>query len=395
MSPRTTRDGMPSPSAPFLLLACLLLYAGGTAGAADFPLLFTRDGFGTGRIAIMSPVNDTCPPTCRREFPQGTMVVLRAVPDPGSSLERWSGCDGVSGAECTVTMDRGREVFAVLKLEYRGLSVSRTGTGAGNAWPDRGPVSCGSSCSGSVRYGEAITFRAEPDTGSVFGSWTGCDSANVNLCTVRMFEDRNVTVYFDRLRLLRVIKPVDGGLVEGFGGGISCGSYCVKEVRNGNKAILSASPAAGYAFSGWAGCDSVEGLRCTLTVTADREVTAKFVPLRSLSVNRTGTGAGTVESAPAGILCGPGCALKTASFPEGTPVVLKAAPGDGATFAGWTGCDSVSGGACTVTMGGNRSVRASFVPTPPAPPGSNPSGSAQRFPIRKPGGLVPFRPPVK
>ena len=55
-------------------------------------------------------------------------------------------------------------------------------------------------------------------------------------------------------------------------------------------------------------------------------------------------------------------ALGSASsgYSSGTVVTLTAAANSGFTFQGWTGCDSVSGSNCTVTMNTNRSVTASF-----------------------------------
>src|SRR5439155_26620695 len=76
-----------------------------------------------------------------------------------------------------------------------------------------------------------------------------------------------------------------------------------------------------------------------------------------LTVTTTGTGSGTVTSSPPGIDCGPTCA---ATYDSGTGVTLTATPGFGSLFAGWSGCDAVSGTTCTVTMSGTRAVTASF-----------------------------------
>jgi hypothetical protein len=43
-------------------------------------------------------------------------------------------------------------------------------------------------------------------------------------------------------------------------------------------------------------------------------------------------------------------------------VVLTATPALLSTFSGWSGCDSVSGTQCTVTMSRARGVTASFLP---------------------------------
>jgi len=81
-----------------------------------------------------------------------------------------------------------------------------------------------------------------------------------------------------------------------------------------------------------------------------------------LTVKKTGTGAGTVTSSPAGINCGGTC---TAEYTEGETVELKETEEPGSTFAGWSGaCTGL--GACNVTMSAAKEVKAEFTLTPPA-----------------------------
>ena len=87
-----------------------------------------------------------------------------------------------------------------------------------------------------------------------------------------------------------------------------------------------------------------------------------FVTQYTLTVTRSGSGTGTVTSAPAGIDCGGSCA---ALFDAGSSVTLSAAAATGSTFTGWTGCDTTSGTRCTVTMSADRGVAASFRLLPP------------------------------
>lgn len=78
-----------------------------------------------------------------------------------------------------------------------------------------------------------------------------------------------------------------------------------------------------------------------------------------LSLNVTsGATDGVITSSPAGINCGSMCAV---AFPSGSTVSLTAAPDTGHTFLGFTsGCTSVSGNTCSVTMNGDVTVTASF-----------------------------------
>lgn len=79
---------------------------------------------------------------------------------------------------------------------------------------------------------------------------------------------------------------------------------------------------------------------------------------RSLSVTTSGSGVGTVTSAPAGINCGTTC---SATFPAGSPVELSAAPATGSVFTGWSG-DCAGALSCHLTMDVDRTVTAVFEP---------------------------------
>jgi hypothetical protein len=100
---------------------------------------------------------------------------------------------------------------------------------------------------------------------------------------------------------------------------------------------------------------------------------------RTLSVTKAGsTTSGTVTSAPAGINCPPAtaCTPGTATFADGSQVLLTAAPISGASFTGWSGTDapaecqgSPAPATCAITVsGGDKAITATFAaPPPPAP----------------------------
>ena len=103
---------------------------------------------------------------------------------------------------------------------------------------------------------------------------------------------------------------------------------------------------------------------------------------RTLSVTKAGsTSSGTVTSAPAGINCPPAtaCTPGTATFADGSQVLLTAAPISGASLTGWSGADapvacqgSPAPTTCAITMsGGNKSITATFAAPPPPAPATN------------------------
>jgi endoglucanase len=73
-------------------------------------------------------------------------------------------------------------------------------------------------------------------------------------------------------------------------------------------------------------------------------------------VTKSGQGAGTVTSSPAGINCGATC---VATYSNGANVTLTATPNSGSRFQGWSGACSGKG-ACLVSMTANRTVNARF-----------------------------------
>ena len=90
----------------------------------------------------------------------------------------------------------------------------------------------------------------------------------------------------------------------------------------------------------------------TLTVAAPQFV---------LTVNKAGIGSGTVTSSPQGINCGSAC---SSPYDSGSVVTLTATPAMLSVFNGWSGCDTVSGASCTVSMSAAKSVTANFFGVP-------------------------------
>lgn len=82
----------------------------------------------------------------------------------------------------------------------------------------------------------------------------------------------------------------------------------------------------------------------------------------TLAVSKTGTGSGTVTSAPAGISCGSTC---SAAFDTGSQVTLTATATAGSVFAGWSGAGCSGTGTCQAAMNGDQAVTATFATAPP------------------------------
>jgi hypothetical protein len=151
------------------------------------------------------------------------------------------------------------------------------------------------------------------------------------------------------------------GTVVSTPSGISCGTDCFQTFTAGTMVTLTATPASGSVFAGWSGGGCSGTAPCVISGNTAVTVTATFSasPTTSsyaLNVTRSGTGTGTVTSAPSGIACGSDCYQ---SYTSGTTVTLTATPASGSTFSGWSGACSGTG-SCTVSMTANRTVGAAF-----------------------------------
>ena len=160
------------------------------------------------------------------------------------------------------------------------------------------------------------------------------------------------------------VSKAGSGTVTSGDGFINCGTACSYLYNSGTQVTLTATPAQGWRLGGWTGCDSTQGNTCTVTMVNTRTITATFIAEYTLSVADTGTGTGSVTSSDGNINCGAMCSH---IYDGGTVVTLTATSSQDSSFTDWSGCDSVQGNVCTVTMSSARAVNAIFsliVPNP-------------------------------
>jgi probable HAF family extracellular repeat protein len=143
------------------------------------------------------------------------------------------------------------------------------------------------------------------------------------------------------------------GTVTSDPAGINCPQACSASFAEGASVRLSATPGAGFSFSGFTGVCS--GPSCLVRMTTDAGVWAIFAPIppRTLSVALGGNGGGRVTSAPAGIDCPGQCA---AAFADGTTVTLSAAPDVISRFTQWSG--ACTGASCSLILHGDVAAAA-------------------------------------
>jgi hypothetical protein len=265
-----------------------------------FTLTVSGSGSGAGRVTA-DPAGIDCAleagaatGVCAAAFAAGTQVTLTAAPSPGSVFAGWSGaCSGA--AACVVTVEEAAGVTAAFGREAVTLTVTGAGDGEGavGASPDgiacAGAAGAGSgACSAGYPSGTRVTLTATPAEGSAFGGWSGaCDGAGP--CLVSVTGASAVTATFTRLRAgLRVAGAGSGsGSVASTAGGLACdvtdgapaAEGCRIEVTLGSVVTLAATAAPGSLFAGWSGISSCASApACTVTVSAETTVTARFIP---------------------------------------------------------------------------------------------------------------------
>ena len=315
---------------------------------------------------------------------------LRAEAAPGSEIAGWTVESGAP-TECPI-FETGNELcllyaedgegiewevtveFAYTGTEYP-LAIEKAGTGTGTVTSEPAGIDCGATCTHEFLVHTEVTLTAEAAPGSEFVGWShlssaGCGGTNV-VCHVTMGEAINSKAEFVSTGpagppLTTVIEEGSGTVVSN-PAGINCTGAapheCTTEEIEAGTVTLTASPASGYAFKSWKGCDKksgefgVNGRQCTLNLTEARTVSAKFVKVWNLTLENSG--GGKVSSKPGGALCLPNCSETTASFAEGKTVEVLTKPNKHFHLVEFGG--DCSGTSCTLpSISADHTVSASF-----------------------------------
>jgi uncharacterized repeat protein (TIGR02543 family) len=121
--------------------------------------------------------------------------------------------------------------------------------------------------------------------------------------------------------------------------------------NSGATVELTATPAAGFQFSGWSGSLTGTTNPATITMDGNKSVTATFtaIPPTQYTLTVTTSGSGSVSLNPPGGV-----------YNSGATVELTATPAAGFQFSGWSGNLTGTTNPAAITMDGNKSVTATF-----------------------------------
>ena len=386
------------------------------------------DGEALGKVTGQ-PGSIDCEPNCVEQYFDDENVSLVADPEAGTQFTGWEDpfdptvCVALSPI-CTVSMDISRLItarFAVDDKYTASVIIEREHPHAdGSVTASVGSIDCPGTCSHGYFEDTTVTFTADPDDSTHFWYWhddeDGACSGTSQTCTVTMDRTRHIHAHFglteappaDTLDIV-IQKENEGahGRVRANYGTIDCNtedvgnSVCSEEFNHGPFIYLNATPGTDSVFTGWVdlsggeGCSGTDTL-CGLRVDQDLTVVAKFRknvtdtgPKRlDIIIDRHDTGGGMfgdgqVITSPAGIECGVGTNLCTATFPHNSNVSVFASPralttdvngtfsssvilaqGSGdSTFWGWEGdagsCDALDP-SCSLVMNIDRTLRAHF-----------------------------------
>ena len=160
------------------------------------------------------------------------------------------------------------------------------------------------------------------------------------------------------------IDPASGHLLTARGSEIA-----EFDVAGASATEVSATALPSEAF-GLAVRGSTTNLYLSREGTANLEVRGPLPPPQPLTVKKAGSGAGTLQSTPAGIDCGPACAEASEEFGEGETVELLATAEPNSKFAGWStiagnpGTCTATTSPCQLTLTAALELEAKFDPRP-------------------------------
>jgi uncharacterized repeat protein (TIGR02543 family) len=184
---------------------------------------------------------------------QPSANVKALVTDPstgaGATLSSPTACDG-GGTTTTYTLTTSSAPAA-------GGSVSSSPSAA------------------SYNAGASVTLTATPAAGYTFTGWSGDATGTSTSITVTMDANKTVTANFQQQTTTTTTYTLSTSAAPAAGGTVTR-SPNAAAYDSSTAVTLTATPAAGYTFSGWSGDATGTGASVTLTMDANKAVTANF-----------------------------------------------------------------------------------------------------------------------
>ena len=283
------------------------------------------------------------------------------------------------GAAATLPAELYQNAFANVQvtrpLASYPLNVTISGSGLSSVNSDMAGISCGYpnyDCSENYAAGSTVVLTTSAYPGYIFTGWTGdCFGASLT-CTLTMNATKTVTAnYIAKTDQNITFGPSPSicslagstGTVSATGG--KSGNPVTFTLQTTDKCSLGNSTVSGNTSS-----VTVSGISAgTCIIAANQTGNDNFNPAlpktlnfevtmgKALTISNLNLIYGSVSSDQVGISCGNSC---TASFCDGSTVMLRATPVTGYQFSGWGGNCHGYGNSCVFTMDAAKSVTANF-----------------------------------
>ncbi|OGO19491.1 MAG: hypothetical protein A2Z15_06665 [Chloroflexi bacterium RBG_16_50_11] len=294
-------------------------------------------GFPEGSVTVSPAPGDD------GKYAYGTRVTLTASAEPGYGWKSWTGTSGDTANPTMVTINSDKHI--AINWEFRYLATINNEAISGSSMNLTGgtvAIDPAPGADGAYSKNTKVTFTATATAGYRFDRWGGDVSGTANAVTLTLNSDKNLTAIFIRLyNLTAVTSP-------GAGGAVSPGSGTYDEGAN---VTITVTPAEGYRFDRWGGDASGNVTSTTITMNADKSVTAIFIKLYTLTITVSPPEGGVVSTA-------------NGTYDEGASVTITATAAEGYVFDHWEGDVTGTDATVTITMDGNKNLTAIFVPSP-------------------------------
>jgi hypothetical protein len=203
-----------------------------------------------------------------------TTVVALAGGGPGDKL---GGRDigrtelAMDGSNLYVGMS-GRNSVQTLATR-RTVTVARAGAGTGAV--AGGPIDCPTTaCASTAKAYVDVVLTATPAPGSLFTGWSG-DCTGTGTCTLPAGTSAAaVTATFGLPARTLTVTTIGSGQVTATG--VACPGDCGETYASGTVVPVTATPAAGWRFTGWSGGGCGTTASCDVTLDADKAIEATF-----------------------------------------------------------------------------------------------------------------------
>ena len=270
----------------------------------------------------------------------GSNVAVSATPNAGYSFVNWTEGSTVvstsSSAQITNLSANKTWVANFVIIPAAQLAVVLSSS------PAAGGTTSGS---GAFLAGTSVTINASQNTGYTFVNWTEGStviSTSPNYTFV-INTNKNLVANFSINTFTITTTAVNGAVAA---------SPNQVNYNYGTSVQLTATPNAGYTFTSWSGDATGSANPLSLTMTANKNITANFTALYSLNTTAVN---GSVAKSP-----------NQTTYLSGTSVQITATPSAGYLFSSWSGDATGTTNPLSVSMNANKNITANFIAVAPA-----------------------------